>query len=828
MWKLHIFVNKAYRNLVNTTFKGHDHTVTRRKVEKAWVNFLKTAAGFYETYFKRLQDLHGMPQIPRVNRVLQLAGPNAAIAQDSQVPTEALEKSFHSTLLHLGDISRWRAKAQSKSGALSTAVLYYELAHDLDPTSGLAHHQLGILEDSKHLQIVYHLYRAAAIESPHPNALVNLEQEFRKLSDPSQPPRTFPPDQNSAFAYWFSKLHAYLYKGEDYPQELEEEVFHRLETALQQPDALRMVLKMVLTNIAAYYIANARIQKEWSLEASASCQFILRLNVRWVLVLARLLQSQLQDFAKSAAPAQDETEGANGERVKSPARSSAFTDTILPLTRIYLAWLYIYRADLVDYQDHLGPYIFEMYKVLASSLTMMANEFNNGVVASSPYLLAEDSEALGIKPFDDVNLPPACNLHHDLDKARFKRHWEDSDLPRQSPEQEMLSRVYDSISCGFALALDERFPLSITSAPGKTIAVVYLEGGKTVATTPAATGLHQPTSQLRHQVPTPVQQVNNNYSGDVPQMDGQFEGPPVGDSMLSIGASPHPGSGRKSPTLNDLLEAEPNSGLKERMRSLVDDLLDDDSSYQPPQKVSTRTHSDGRPTSTLQASAPPFSPGVASQGAYEQYDQPRAHNGIGPGRSSSGFSGSGSSGVAHVRQRFGGSMDSVYSGVASYALGSPKAEAHTSMASGVGRTDGRVDSVSPPTFAYNSSWTRAFDPNASSLPPVNSPWGLPGAQPGAQLEAQPNVVVTQRGATTDYQHHPTTQNLSQHQMSQYQTISNGRAYNGTTAYGRGDLPTKKDPSYFRNSVQGLQVAAAVQDADAYDAAILQSAFTPKR
>lgn len=151
------------------------------------------------------------------------------------------------------------------------------------------------------------------------------------------------------------------------------------------------------------------------------------------------------------------------------------------------------------------------------------------------------------------------------------------------------------------------------------------------------------------------------------------------------------------------------------------------------------------------------------------------------------------------------------------------------MATGVGITDGRVNSVSPPhLFAYNSSWTQAFDPNASSLPPVNSPWGLPGAQPGAQPEAQPNDVVPQRDATADYQDYSEAQNLSQYQMSQYQTISNGRAYNGSTAYGRGDLPTAKDPSYFRNAVQGLQVAAAVKDADAYDAAVLQSAYTPKR
>lgn len=789
--------------------------MTRRRVERAWVSFLNTATEFYITYFQRLQGLYGMPQIARVTRALKLAAPKVGEAQKARVPSEALQKSFYSTLLHLGDISRWKLKAQSKPSGMKTAVLYYELAHDLNPTSGAAHHQLGILEDDNHLQIVYHLYRAAAVESPHPNAIQNLEQEFRKLSNLSQASRrTGPADPNHAFADWFTKLHAYLYKGDEYPRELEEEVLHRLDIALKKTDTLPLILKMVLTNIAAYYIAKARIQKQWSLKASSSCQFILRFNVRWIEILCRLLQSGLQDFGKSALPAQDHAEGHGLDDAKQPERSSAFTETILPLARVYMAWLYIYRTDIVDYQDHLGAYVIDMFRVLASSLTAMANEFNKGVTGPSEYLLTEDFEALGMKPFDDATLAPICSLHHEPEKGCFKRHWEDSNVPKHSLQQEMLNRVHDWLHYGFALALDERFPLSVTSADG-AVSVQYYEGGEPAALIQDPPAMSQDSGPNDCHAANPAPQFDGTDGGAVPIT--------TRDQASPTDPQPRNSSGRNSPTINDLLEAEPNVGLKARMRSLVDDLLDDDNSSFSPQaqqrgvggelrRPSYDTYASrpvqdlgGRPASRLQASVPAFVPGLRPHSGSENMDRPLPQSSLKAGGSSSGFSGSGSSGLPHARQRLGGSTDS--SGASPFL--SPKGDGHARAASGTQRPDGRVDSVSPPIFAFNSSWTRAFDPNASSLPPV---MGVPGPQV--------NGVASQREASTMYQHHPVAQTLDQYQA----IVANGKGYNGSTAYGRGDLATMDDPGYFRNALQQSHMSAALQGADQYDTNVLLSAL----
>lgn len=123
MWKLHIWVNMAYRTLLNDSLKGQQHVVTRRKVEKLYINYLNTAHAFYKSYFQRLQSLYGMPQIPRINSLLQLEAVKVDEAQSAMVPVGAVQKSFYATLLHLGDLARWRHKARPKPDGLTVALM---------------------------------------------------------------------------------------------------------------------------------------------------------------------------------------------------------------------------------------------------------------------------------------------------------------------------------------------------------------------------------------------------------------------------------------------------------------------------------------------------------------------------------------------------------------------------------------------------------------------------------------------------------------------------------------------------------------------------------
>lgn len=910
MWKLHIFVNQTYRDLLHGTLKGQQHVVTRRKVEKLYNTYLKTALLFYKGYFQRLQALHGMPQIPRINSLLQLKAPDVGEVQNAQIPTDAVKKSFYTTLLHLGDISRWRNKARSRPDGLKTAVLFYELAHDLNPRSGAAHHQLGITEGNNHLHVVYHLYRAFAIESPHPNAMPNLEQEFRKLLHVSPPGRRpGPPDHDEAFSNWFTKLHARFYKGEEYSQELEEEVLHRLEIALKKPGALPLVLKMVLINMAAYYVAKQKVAKEWSIDASNSCQYILRLNVRWMLILCRLLQSELLEYVKAAPPADDElSRSGNGGKPKDHRQVSIFTETLLPLARIYMAWVFIYRADIVEYQDHLGSYVFDMYRALAQYLTMVAKEFKAELTAS-PYLLAEDVEALGMKPFDDVNLAPVCRLQHEFGKDSFKPHWEDRGMSKNSPEQETKSRIYDLMNCGFSLALDERFPLGITTPSpqdsGEAITISYIEGGKPSPNVQGSAG----GPRLVHEELQPLQGHSLEPSGEVLGVTGGDKA--LGTAMARTTSDAHgqsratSGSGTQfpddyvpsRPAVSENLETE--SDLSFRMNAMVESLVGgDDSDFDirpqgglngglgessygihvqrqgasdafsnnplswnsfrdpsqpgahhksptttPNQSAIASIHA-GSPgilrgatrSSTLQASVPAFTPGVRPQSGSEElslssgnaiaFGNHFGQSDLGFGRPSSGFSGSAHGSLGHARQRFGGSTDS--SGASPFL--SPKGDPRGYRAAAVSQSaDEKAKNVSPPLgFGWgNSSFSTAFSQNASGLPAVNSPYGLHAAQfdgPFAQRDPFSNYQ-TYSGPTSSWPQHQQPNNLN--------LISNGNLYDATTAYGRGEVATKDDPTHFRNAVKGTSMATAVAEADAYDRAILENALAedhaqPKR
>lgn len=576
MWKLHLFINNGYRDVIRGQLRGQQHVVTRRKVEKLYHNYLTTALLFYKGYFQRLQALHGMPQIPRINSLLQLEAPGIDETQSAQTPAGAVQNSFHATLIHLGDISRWRDKARSKADGGKATVLFYELAHDLNPRSGIAHHQLGIMKEGNHLDMVYHLYRAYAIEVSHPNAIANLEAEFRRLLQSTTPSRrSGPPDPDEAFSNWFTKLHALSYQGEQFSQELEEEVLHRLEIALKKPGALSVLLKMVLINMASYLVAKDKIQKEYSLNASNSCQFVLRLNVRWILVVFHLLQTELEEYVKAAPPTVAQPfDGRDGANTKASQPANIFTETILPLARLYMAWLFISRNDIVKYQDHLGSYVFDMYRAVAQSLTMLAKEFTSQLPPSS-YLLAEDVEAIGMKPFDDVNLEPVCRIHHEFGKDNFKPHWEDTGRPKDPPEQETLSRIYDLIACGFSLALDDTFPIGITSSSsqvsGEPITISYIEAGESLTTALEPNGAPQ---QINEQAQMSQGNGVEPSEEHVPVRCGiNVEGPSIAAPRRARTRS---GSARNHPVENDPLETESDLSLAFRMEHMVDDLVDDD------------------------------------------------------------------------------------------------------------------------------------------------------------------------------------------------------------------------------------------------------------
>ncbi len=180
--------------------------------------------------------------------------------------------SCHQTLVRLGDLSRWReTQSVTKDRNWGPAKGYYALAGLIHPTSGASHNQMAViaLVDTNHLSATYHLYRALAVEEPHPSAKGNLEIEFRKIEEAWSKGELIKTDpvKNSqepgkALVGWFMRLHARCYKGLDFPEheELESEVLSQLAVDLKERSFEDTLSKLILINIAAEFFAGVRLQ----------------------------------------------------------------------------------------------------------------------------------------------------------------------------------------------------------------------------------------------------------------------------------------------------------------------------------------------------------------------------------------------------------------------------------------------------------------------------------------------------------------------------------------------------------------------------------------
>lgn len=698
------------------------------------------------------------------------------------------------------------------------------------------------------------------------------------------------------------------------------------------PDLLQNGLLLHIINIK-HFVAVSKLtcfSENWTLEASNSCQFILGLNVKWILILSRLLQSELQEFSKAAAPAEDNALSAD-DGAKPAVKFSAFTENILPLMRIYAAWLYIYRSDVVGYQEHLGSSVYDMYRNLAHALTAVAKEFKGvAPMDTSPYLLPEDAVALGMKPFDDPAMATVCRLHLSLQSNTFKPHWEDSGIPRDSPELEMRSRVYDLMNCGFSLALDDYFPLTATlpaDGSDEAITMSYVEGGKAPRNFQAGTVSPQPAPHADQ-----VEQMEGHFRHlGSSQEDHRVRQPSVvaGSGVAAMPAIDKIGNGHVRTTSGsaklhdapaydsvggiDPVETESDLNLDAQMHALVDDLLDEDGSGLtkpqpgPTPALGPETSSYGMHTATAQQVfggmqtpghaagaafgkvspwgsyvSPPqngslrresttpqyddrFHPGAASpnhaqrtsstsslQGAFPAFAPgPRLNSGsdlsaLFPpstaqapgsqfGQAGVAFSGRPSSGasrrlqgsrgsIGHSRQRLGGSTDS--NGTLPFF--SPKLNAGVyETTSGAHNINPLAKGASPPLgFGIGpSSFNTVFSQTASGLPPVNSPYGLP---PGQQLDG-----AYDQGDMYSYNQQYGGGYPAYKQPNSMNAVCNGNVYDATTAYGRGVIAPKDDPTHFRNAVKGTHMSKAVAAADAFDRAILESALAednprPKR
>lgn len=181
---------------------------------------------------------------------------------------QKLELSCYTTLLRLGDLSRYRNNLRTKDRSWAAAIAYYRLAHDLRPTLGSAHNQLAVVAilEGDHLDAVYNIYRAFTAIEPLKDKETNLEVEFNKIItsfDKGKHASQQKTDSMSTLIGWFTLLHARFYQGVDFAshKELENEVLTRMALLLkdQNQNFGTTLEKFVLVNISAEYLAATKI-----------------------------------------------------------------------------------------------------------------------------------------------------------------------------------------------------------------------------------------------------------------------------------------------------------------------------------------------------------------------------------------------------------------------------------------------------------------------------------------------------------------------------------------------------------------------------------------
>ena len=344
--------------------------------------------------------------------------PGLKIGQTNRVYTVPDEKNAalgitRDSLIYIGDLSRWRHKAhvdrQSSTPQWKRSRLYYGLAHEVDPSSGLAKHQLAVLaqDDGKYFSALASLYQSVVSAYPHPQAINNLELLLtRRLAVPiNQIISKVKPshDQTNTVATlraWFLQLHVNFYKGRPFEQrnEMESEVLSRLSQALKDGTNLDgTLLSMALITIAAEYIALDHAKQHIRPQENAQMYFFcFRHNVKTFKILLEHLVAGIETQARSSLSSPH-------ARVSTSDISAAALQAI----RIYALWFSVNWTGMQKCieQNTPGPEeaeeIRELWRLVAHSLNKIYGHFplfEIKAITEFHQLVDEEESTMGFQP----------------------------------------------------------------------------------------------------------------------------------------------------------------------------------------------------------------------------------------------------------------------------------------------------------------------------------------------------------------------------------------------------------------------------------------------
>jgi len=157
---------------------------------------------------------------------------------------------------------------------------------------------------------------------------------------------------------------------------------------------------------------------------------------------------------------------------------------VLPLLRIYMAWLCSHRSELVEFRPHLEPQFGTMCTTLGNTLTLLFKMMGGDQQLGNPvsWCFPEDEMTLGITCLNGPDLPAGCQLSHDAFTLKPKPRREEVSGANGTDDDVSFTRALDVLLCALDLSAPEsKFPLTTSSTKegaGELTTFVYLEGGK--------------------------------------------------------------------------------------------------------------------------------------------------------------------------------------------------------------------------------------------------------------------------------------------------------------------------------------------------------------
>ncbi|CRG87105.1 Protein SMG7 [Talaromyces islandicus] len=482
LWDAHVKINARFRKILarfRESTGNKKKPVERRKLEKHYLEFIKSSQKFYRGYIQHLSShFGGVPELEQVARKFNFdnLSVDSPINLDPSLRQRIL-LSCHATLIRLGDLSRYRETeiVTGKPRNWGPAIGYYDLASVIHPASGASHNQLAViaLADGNHLRATYHLYRALSAQEPHPTSKGNLEIELRKILSAWAKRELIPREDagipGKALTPWFVYLHAQCYKGLDFTEhdELENEVLSQLAVDLKERSLEGALQKFVLINIAAEDFATTRSNNGESTHNAAL--FFQRINVKTFFTLLQILLGELERFATEDMESKESSTGS--DKVTVVARR------VLPALRNYSSWLLANCSSLTDQKQDkdtvLSVQIKEFWKIYANTLSLLASTFDVTALPEVEYLLEEDEEALGFKPL----MNEATSRRYHLEStARAKPRTIDPGVERNHPNLEMLYRIREFVIDGLDLVVGNRIPIALIDENERKMFVYKEEG----------------------------------------------------------------------------------------------------------------------------------------------------------------------------------------------------------------------------------------------------------------------------------------------------------------------------------------------------------------